>query len=508
MQTVLDLSFTKARQYFLESENYCNMSLPKYIEFGDILSFVQKQVKNKELENILATPKVMPSSFEGVNYKILKKKDAMYSYRSMQLANPFLYYLLVKKMTTESAWNEILTRLKKFSVPQIEVASIPKVKSESDKSHQAAAVSFWWEGMEQRSLELALQYRYMQVTDITNCYPSMYTHSIAWAMMGKNKAKLKKGKHGLLGNVIDTYIQGMQNGQTNGIPQGSTLFDFIAEMILGYADKILSLRIRREKIEDYKILRYRDDYRIFANSKEQLERIAFLLHEVLGDFNLQLNSKKTKLSEDVITDSIKSDKIGYLSASPFYHKSRHRVLTLASCLQQEALYIQQFGKHYPDSGTLVKLLNSFAKRMVKKFTEQENALVLISIFTDIALESPKTYRNILQIISFLLDKFSTTDEREKIVEFIYKKFQRLTSIGELQIWLQRITFKLPHPIEYSEKICKIVANIPDVHLWNNEWVAANIKSGFPETSICNNELREELTPIIDIEEVSLFDEYV
>lgn len=43
MQTVLDLSFTKARQYFLESENYCNMNLPKYIEFGDILSFVQKQ---------------------------------------------------------------------------------------------------------------------------------------------------------------------------------------------------------------------------------------------------------------------------------------------------------------------------------------------------------------------------------------------------------------------------------------------------------------------------------
>ena len=56
MQTVLDLSFTKARQYFLESENYCNMSLPKYIDFSDILSFVQKQVKNNELDDILATP--------------------------------------------------------------------------------------------------------------------------------------------------------------------------------------------------------------------------------------------------------------------------------------------------------------------------------------------------------------------------------------------------------------------------------------------------------------------
>ena len=68
MQTVLDLSFTKARQYFLESENYCNMNLPKYIEFGDILSFVQQQVKNKELKDILAKPKAMPSSFRRGKY--------------------------------------------------------------------------------------------------------------------------------------------------------------------------------------------------------------------------------------------------------------------------------------------------------------------------------------------------------------------------------------------------------------------------------------------------------
>lgn len=37
---------------------------------------------------------------------------------------------------------------------------------------------------------------------------------------------------------------------------------------------------------------------------------------------------------------------------------------------------------------------------------------------------------------------------------------------------------------------------------------SKFKAGFPETSICNDELRDELTPIIDIEEVSLFDEYV
>ena len=48
-----------------------------------------------------------------------------------------------------------------------------------------------------------------------------------------------------------------------GIPQGSVLMDFIAEMILGYADKELSKKIEDNQISNYQILRYRDDYRIF-----------------------------------------------------------------------------------------------------------------------------------------------------------------------------------------------------------------------------------------------------
>ena len=72
-------------------------------------------------------------------------------------------------------------------------------------------------------------------------------------------------------------MQGMQYGQTNGIPQGSVLFDFIAEMVLGYADSQVSEVLASNDITDYKILRYRDDYRIFCNRKDELEKIAFVL---------------------------------------------------------------------------------------------------------------------------------------------------------------------------------------------------------------------------------------
>lgn len=447
------------------------------------------------------------NNFENVNHKILIKKDALYSYRPVQLINPYLYYLLVKAMTNKSSWKEIKDRFTILRVPNIEVASIPKVKGAADKSHSSASVSFWWEHVEQRSLELALKYRYMFVTDITNCYGAIYTHSIAWAFMGKNVAKAKRQNQGLLGNIIDHYMQYMQYGQTNGIPQGSVLSDFIAEIVLAYADKEVSERLNTENITDYYIIRYRDDYRIFSNSKEDIERIAFFLQEVLSGLNFQLNAKKTYLTEDVISESIKPDKRAYISGGPIYRKSQKRIYSTLSNLQQEALFIHQFSKQYPNSGILIKLLTTFAHRLVKKFAVCGDVRILISIFTDIALSSPKSYKIVLAILSKLISKLTTTKERKQIVKDIYMRFQRFPNIGEIQIWMQHITYKLPHSISYTEDICKIVNKEPGVELWNNDWVNDVYKRTFPQYKICTDWIRDSFTPIIDIDEVSLFDIY-
>lgn len=507
MKTILDLSHIKARQYFLESQNYCNMQFPVYIDFKPIIEYVQNTVGNKKLKDILKNPKRKPSFYENVNHKILVKKDAQYSYRPIQLINPYLYYLLVKAMTNRSAWKEIKDRFIALAVPNIEVASIPKVKGKSDKSHSSASIVFWWENVEQRSIELALSYRYMFVTDITNCYSAIYTHTIAWALMGKNEAKEKRDKHGLLGNVIDDYIQGMQYGQTNGIPQGSVLSDFIAEMVLAYADKVLSEKLSDDSISEYHIIRYRDDYRVFSNSKEEIERIAFYLQEVLAELNFQLNAKKTYLTEEIISKSIKPDKMAYISEGPIYRKMQKRVYSTMSNLQQEALFIHQFSKNYPNSGMLIKLLTTFAQRLGKKFSDFSDVCVIISIFTDIALSSPKAYKIVLAIISKLISKIPSSDERAQIVNDIYNKFQRFPNIGEIQIWMQRITYKSPKSIAYTEDICKIVNNEVGVVLWNNDWVDDAFNKAFPQNDICTNWIRDNFTPEIDIDEVSLFDQY-
>lgn len=507
MKSILELSEVKAYKYFMESSNYCSLDLPKYIDFSKVLTYVEGKVGKKTFEEILKNKKKMPSEYEGVNHKLLIKKDARFTYRPIDIANPYPYYLLVRQITTRSNWKEIKRVFSTFVSPNIDVISIPKVKGDLDKSHKAAGITDWWENVEQKTITLSLKYRYMFVTDITNCYGSIYTHTIAWALMGKDTAKQKKGKSGLLGNVIDTYMQGMQYGQTNGIPQGSVLFDFIAEMVLGYADSQVSEVLASNDITDYKILRYRDDYRIFCNRKDELEKIAFVLQDILANLNFQLNSKKTLLTENVIENALKPDKLAYIKRYPLYRKAGKRIYTTASSLQQELIYIHQFAKEFPNSGTLKKLLTTFSKRLHKRKNLVSAPEILMAILTEIALGSPKCYPIVLQLCSVLINKLSTTSERERNVNDIYKKFQMIPNIGELQIWMQRITYQWTNPIDYTESICKIVANVPDVVLWNNDWVADEYKDAFPQYKICTNWLRDCYTPVIDIDEVSLFDSY-
>ena len=97
-----------------------------------------------------------------------------------------------------------------------------------------------------------MDYKFSYDTDIADCYGSLYTHSIAWAIETIGIAKKQRdGK--LLGNTIDAHIRNMQYGQTNGIPQGSVLMDFIAEIILGYMDELLAAEISKNKIKESEI---------------------------------------------------------------------------------------------------------------------------------------------------------------------------------------------------------------------------------------------------------------
>lgn len=343
----------------------------------------------------------------------------------------------------------------------------------------------------------------MFVTDITNCYASIYTHTIAWAVMGKDEAKKNRGRQ-YIGNILDNLIREMQNGQTNGIPQGSALFDFIAEIILTYADKKLSDKLSSKGITDYYIIRYRDDYRIFSNNKREIETISFTLQEILHDINLQLNANKTFLTEDIITNSIKKDKITYIYNNPLCNRRGKFIYSSVSSIEAEAIFIHQFASKYPNSGTLSKLLMNFAKRLNNRNNRFDNLCVLVAIFTSIAIGNPKKYSEIIMIISKIINKMDSMKEKKTIIKRIQKKFSDIPNIGEVELWLQRMSISIDSSIEYSEKLCKIVSGADNIEIWNIDWVKDEYKKDFPINSIVDNNKIKRLSPEIYINEVSLF----
>ena len=101
--------------------------------------------------------------------------------------------------------------------------------------------------------------------------------------------------------------------------------------------------------------------------------------------------------------------------------------------------------------------------------------------------------------------YDVAKEREKIAKNICRKFSRLPNSGYLQIWMQRMTYQMKDGPIYNEPICKIVNNEPDISLWNNTWLKDELVIGFPTYSMRTDWLVKAYTPIIDIDEVSVFD---
>ena len=491
-KSVIKLSSKKAKAFFLSEDSYFNLDLPPYFTFSSILKDVAKAIEGKKISGMI----VKPRESEGINYTIFANKDGKYAWRPYQLIHPVLYVALVNTLTEHNNWIFLKQKFNEFTANKnIKCLSLP-VTSLSENSDKSEQVTQWWQEVEQKSITLALSYEYLITTDITDCYPSIYTHSIAWSLHSKPVAKQLRGDKTLLGNKIDDFIQDMSHGQTNGLPQGSVLMDFIAEMILGHADIELGDRINSEKIGNYKILRYRDDYRIFVNNLQEGEKIVKILTEVMLELGLKLNPIKTRASNDVIRASIKEDKLAWLAREK-----------LARGFQKQLLIIHNHAIQYPNSGSVIVALLNFYKRLIKIENSLNDVIQLISIVVDIAFKNPRTYAVTAAIISKLLSIIEEDNKKISIIKRIKKKFSLIPNTGYIQIWLQRVSIPFTSTINFDEALCKLASgSICDI--WNNAFISDRmLKNIVDPKKIINTDIIDNLNPVIPRDEIELFFDY-
>lgn len=534
VKTIFDLSADEALDFLMQNDRYVTTEMPEYLNFDPVLAFAREHIADTPIDKCVND--VKPEDMTDANYDIMLNKDGKYAVRVLSLSNPFLYYLLAREICAPKHWDAILDDFKVFgSASHIHAVGIPVIPAENENFHKATTILNWWNRFEQMAVKLSLDYRYMFVTDITNCYGTIELQTVEKALSRKNTASEVDVK-----TDIVRILTMLRQGRNIGLPQGSTLYDIVAEIVLGYADMLLREALERDGItEGYEILRYRDDYKVFADNKDLLERISYKLQHVLEGLNLRLNSAKTRISDSIITDSIKPDKLAYIYNTPIYNNKK-------CCdfdgIQKQLLFILQFGRQYPDCGQMRMLLSklsawleeyienvaknqkSKAKPKVEAKPVEEDAedkktqkrpgtiiediMAMSAIAAQIAAENLNSAHYALKVISQMLstisDKQVADGEQASEDEIVTKVLNRLGSMQNsdyLKIWLQNLAVKAEYKGDYSfadgkgNGLCHLVCGA-DANLWNNSFLAPAYLEGFNAAAVVDASVLHNDIPVM------------
>lgn len=525
VKTIFELSADEALDFLMQNDRYVTTEMPEYLNFDPVLAFAREHIADTSIDKCLKD--INPENMSDANYDIMLNKDGRYAVRVLSLSNPFLYYLLAREICTPEHWAAILDDFKVFgSAPHIQAVGIPVIPADKENFHKATTILNWWNRFEQMAVKLSLDYRYMFVTDITNCYGTIELQTVEKALSRKGTASEVDVK-----TDIVRILTMLRQGRNIGLPQGSTLYDIVAEIVLGYADMLLREALERDGItEGYEILRYRDDYKVFANDKDLLERISYTLQHVLEGLNLRLNSAKTRISDSIITDSIKPDKLAYIYNTPIYNNKKQCDF---DGIQKQLLFILQFGRQYPDCGQMRMLLSKLSawlekhiekmKRRSKADAEKsdeakeeqerlgtiiEDIMAMSAIAAQIAAENLNSAHYALKVISQMLSTISDEQvengEQASKDEIVTKVLNRLGSMQNsdyLKIWLQNLAVKAEYKGDYSfadgkgNGLCHLVCGA-DANLWNNSFLAPAYLEGFDATAVVDDAVLHNDTPVM------------
>lgn len=143
-------------------------------------------------------------------------------------------------------------------------------------------------------VRLEKKFRVMSFLDISNCFGSIYTHTISWALKSMRHAK-ENLLSSSFGNDFDKLMQRMNFNETNGICIGPEVSRIFAEIILQDIDRRVISRALSAGLQNkthFECRRYVDDYILFSQSEEIADKIIQMLGAELEDYKLHLNKQK------------------------------------------------------------------------------------------------------------------------------------------------------------------------------------------------------------------------
>lgn len=172
--------------------------------------------------------------------------------------------------------------------------------------------------------KLEKQFNSMLQVDISKCFPSIYTHSLGWAV--KNKRLAKEKPYGSFDSDFDGLMQLTNYRETNGIIIGPEVSRIFAEIILQKIDLNIVKILENKGItisKDYEFRRYVDDYFVFYKSDDIRKSFLKTLEFCLSEYKMYLNEAKTIISSRPFATGVSLAKHSLKNVVNNFYKSRY-----------------------------------------------------------------------------------------------------------------------------------------------------------------------------------------
>jgi hypothetical protein len=243
----------------------------------------------------------------------------------------------------------------------------------------------------------AYQYEYLIMADIKNFYPSIYTHSLAWAIHSVAYIRAKSRRHNYLylGNRIDRLFQRSNDDKTNGLPIGPAISDVVSEILLARVDSAFSKSLGSKQ---YLAVRFKDDYRILCKSESDGKSIIKALQNALRNYNLDLNEGKTTIHE--LPNGIFRPWVSRYHAVNPTPKRKYSYKTF----KEVYLAVVAIDRDLPGTGVVDRFLSDVVTKDYKpNFTVRKKTIPkIISLLLMLADIRTKSFPKILGIIEAIL----------------------------------------------------------------------------------------------------------
>lgn len=277
-------------------------------------------------------------------------------------------------------------------------------------------------------ISLEQTYEFMMRLDVAKCFESIYTHSIAWAVRGKDFTKENINATSFEGE-FDRLMRSINWGETNGIVIGPEVSRIFAEIVLQAVDRQIEYVVAPLGVT---VRRYVDDYLIFGHSEKELSLAREAVESALRLHNLHLNEKKTAIFRRPLVSQLSIARLsGIKLVADFFDRARGALNPVnashfardagAISIDQFRHVAKQFDVEYaslasPLLATIVNSLSRLRKRLptigegqaspkyATRIIAESVRLALFVYVTDVRVATTQKFARILYETSLLASK--------------------------------------------------------------------------------------------------------